>query len=212
MGNYSKLIGARYFKLDGTPDPWDILSPIDVDGHGTHTSSTLAGNVVANASLYGLAWGAARGAVPNARVAAYKVCWVSSGCSDMDILAAFDAAIHDGVNVISISIGGATEDYASDTISVGAFHALKKGIVTVASAGNDGPKWGTVSNHAPWLVTVAASGIDRQFKSKVKTGNGRSVSVSIVVQFSYICCRKIIIVLLKDQDRSRSEPFLPKFR
>lgn len=212
LGNYSKLIGARYFKLDGTPDPWDILSPIDVDGHGTHTSSTLAGNVVANASLYGLAPGAARGAVPNARVAAYKVCWVSSGCSDMDILAAFDAAIHDGVNVISISIGGATEDYASDSISVGAFHALKKGIVTVASAGNDGPKWGTVSNHAPWLVTVAASGIDRQFKSKVKTGNGRSVSVSIVVQFSYICCRKIIIVLLKDQDRSRSEPFLPKFR
>ncbi|GAY42057.1 hypothetical protein CUMW_063980 [Citrus unshiu] len=175
-GCNNKLIGARYFKLDGNPDPWDILSPIDVDGHGTHTSSTLAGNVVANASLYGLARGAARGAVPNARVAAYKVCWVSSGCSDMDILAAFDAAIHDGVNVISISIGGATEDYASDTISVGAFHALKKGIVTVASAGNDGPKWGTVSNHAPWLVTVAASGIDRQFKSKVKTGNGRSVS------------------------------------
>ncbi|XP_022769698.1 subtilisin-like protease SBT4.14 isoform X3 [Durio zibethinus] len=37
-----KIIGAKYFKLDGNPDPDDILSPIDVDGHGTHTSSTLA--------------------------------------------------------------------------------------------------------------------------------------------------------------------------
>ncbi|GFY99604.1 xylem serine peptidase 1 [Actinidia rufa] len=72
-----KLIGARYFKLDGIPDPNDILSPIDVDGHGTHTSSTLAGNQVPNANLYGLAQGTARGAVPSARVAMYKGVGVS---------------------------------------------------------------------------------------------------------------------------------------
>ncbi|KAL5796301.1 hypothetical protein ACOSQ2_001121 [Xanthoceras sorbifolium] len=174
-GCNNKLIGAKYFKLDGNLDPADILSPVDVDGHGTHTSSTLAGSMVANASLYGLAKGTARGAVPSARVAMYKVCWASSGCSDMDILAAFDAAIHDGVDVISISIGGATQDYAADSISVGAFHALRKGIITVASAGNDGPNWGSVANHAPWLVTVAAIGIDREFKSKVELGNGKSV-------------------------------------
>ncbi|KAK3194927.1 hypothetical protein Dsin_026237 [Dipteronia sinensis] len=174
-GCNNKLIGAKYFKLDGNPDPADILSPVDVDGHGTHTSSTLAGNPVANASLYGLAKGTSRGAVPSARVAAYKVCWASSGCSDIDILAAFEAAIHDGVDVISISIGGAAQNYSLDSIAVGAFHAMKKGIITVASAGNDGPSWGSVANHAPWLVTVAASGIDREFKSRVELGNGKSV-------------------------------------
>ncbi|MBA0589602.1 hypothetical protein Gorai_018341, partial [Gossypium raimondii] len=173
---YSKLVGAKYFKLDGNPDPADILSPIDVDGHGTHTSSTLAGNLVHNASLFGLAKGTARGAVPSARIAIYKVCWVSSGCADMDILAAMDDAITDGVDVISISIGGATEDFVTDSISVGAFHALKKGIITVASAGNDGPSLGSLSNNSPWLLTVAATGIDRQFRSAVKLGNGQSFS------------------------------------
>ncbi|GLT51882.1 hypothetical protein SLA2020_252570 [Shorea laevis] len=175
-GCNNKIVGARYFKLDGNPDPADILSPIDVDGHGTHTSSTLAGNEVPNANLYGLAKGTARGAVPSARVAMYKVCWVSTGCSDMDILAALDAAIHDGVDVISISISGGYEEYASDPVSVGAFHALKKGIITVASGGNNGPSFGTVNNHAPWLFTVAASGIDRGFRSTVELGNGKKVA------------------------------------
>ncbi|XP_022859412.1 subtilisin-like protease SBT4.14 [Olea europaea var. sylvestris] len=175
-GCNNKLIGARYFKLDKQHDPNDTLSPIDVDGHGTHTSSTLAGSLVPNASLYGLAKGTARGAVPSARVAMYKVCWVTFGCSDMDILAAFDAAISDGVDIISISIGGLTGRYTSDSIAVGAFHAMRKGILTVASAGNDGPNHGTVSNHAPWIFTVAASGIDRQLSSRVALGNGQMVA------------------------------------
>ncbi|KAK4738708.1 hypothetical protein R3W88_002405 [Solanum pinnatisectum] len=175
-GCNNKLIGARYFKLDKVPDPNDIMSPIDVHGHGTHTSSTLAGSMVPDASLFGLARGTARGAVPSARVAMYKVCWATSGCSDIDILAAFEAAIIDGVDIISISIGGLTGGYTTDVISVGAFHAMRKGILTVASAGNDGPNLNTVANHAPWVLTVAASGIDREFRSKVLLGNGRTVS------------------------------------
>ncbi|XP_022977720.1 subtilisin-like protease SBT4.14 [Cucurbita maxima] len=176
-GCNKKLIGARYFKLDGNTDPADILSPIDVDGHGTHTSSTATGNAVAGASLSGLAKGTARGGVPSARVAMYKVCWASTGCADMDILAAFDAAIHDGVDVISISIGGgAFGNYSDDSISIGAFHAMKKGIITVTSAGNDGPTPGSVVNHAPWIVTVGASAIDRKFISLLELGNGKNIS------------------------------------
>ncbi|KAH6812129.1 xylem serine peptidase 1 [Perilla frutescens var. frutescens] len=174
-GCNKKLIGAKYFKADKQPDPNDILSPIDVDGHGTHTSSTLAGVQVQNANLKGLAKGTARGAVPSARVAMYKVCWASSGCADMDILAAFESAITDGVDIISISIGGITGSYTSDSIAVGSFHAMRKGILTVASAGNDGPGYGTVANHAPWLFTVGASGMDRQFRSRVVLGNGMTV-------------------------------------
>ena len=149
-----------------------------MDGHGTHTSSTLAGNLIPDASLFGLAGGAARGAVPNARVAMYKVCWISSGCSDMDLLAAFEAAIHDGVDVLSISIGGVDANYVSDALAIGAFHTMKKGIITVASGGNDGPSSGSVANHAPWILTVAASGINREFRSKVELGNGKIFSVS----------------------------------
>ncbi|CAL0318315.1 unnamed protein product [Lupinus luteus] len=183
-GCNNKIIGARYFKIDGNPDPSDILSPIDVDGHGTHTASTAGGNPVPNASLFGLAQGTARGAVPSARLAIYKVCWGTNGCADMDILAAFEAAIHDGVDVISISIGGGNANYVQDSIAIGAFHAMRKGIITVASAGNDGPNMATVTNNAPWIVTVAASGIDRDFKSTIELGSGKNVSGAGVSAFN----------------------------
>ncbi|KAL0846005.1 hypothetical protein Bca101_019251 [Brassica carinata] len=172
----NKIIGAKFFKADGDLPNGEVRSPLDIDGHGTHTSSTAAGVLVANASLYGLASGTARGAVPSARVAMYKVCWAKGGCADMDILAGFEAAIHDGVDIISISIGGPIADYSSDSISVGSFHAARKGILTVASAGNDGPSSGSVTNHEPWILTVAASGIDRTFKSQIDLGNGKSIS------------------------------------
>ncbi|KAE8665839.1 xylem serine proteinase 1-like isoform X2 [Hibiscus syriacus] len=115
------------------------------------------------------------GAVPSARIATYKVCWVSLGCADMHILTAMDDAISDGVDVISISIGGETKDFVTDSISVSAFHALKKGIVTVASGGNDGPAWAPCPT-IPMDSYRGATGTDRQFRSAVKLGNGKSFS------------------------------------
>lgn len=154
----------------------DHLTPVDTEGHGTHTASTAAGASVTGASLYGLAKGTARGAVPSARIAAYKVCW-SIGCQDMDMLAAFDAAIADGVDVISVSIGGPARSYFEDSMAIGAFHALKKGIMTACAAGNYGPQASTVQNVAPWIFTAGASSIDRQFETDVKLGNGMTAKV-----------------------------------
>ncbi|KAJ4799204.1 Subtilisin-like protease family protein [Rhynchospora pubera] len=125
-----KLIGARYFnkgyeayvgKLNSS-----YMTPRDNDGHGTHTLSTAGGAFVANASLFGYGTGTAKGGSPKARVAAYKVCWppLNGGeCFDSDILAAFDAAISDGVDVVSMSVGGDPVDYFNDGIAIGSFHA-----------------------------------------------------------------------------------------
>ncbi|CAN1343128.1 Subtilisin-like protease SBT1.7 [Linum perenne] len=128
-----KLIGARFFAR-GVDEIKESRSPRDDDGHGTHTSTTTAGSAVDGASLFGFAAGTARGMATRARVAVYKVCWMG-GCFSSDILAAMDAAIQDGVNVLSMSLGGGTSDYYRDSVAIGAFSAMEKGILVSCSAG-----------------------------------------------------------------------------
>lgn len=159
----------------------------DHEGHGSHTLSTAAGNFVAGANVFGLGNGTAKGGSPKARVAAYKVCWPpinGSECFDADIMAAFDAAIHDGVDVLSVSLGGDPSNYLDDGLSIGAFHAVKNGIVVVCSAGNSGPAAGTVSNVAPWMITVGASTLDREFQAIVQLRNG--LRLKVFFPFTYL--------------------------
>ncbi|KAF8677860.1 hypothetical protein HU200_046415 [Digitaria exilis] len=75
------------------------LSPLDDEGHGSHTGVHRGRPSCQQRQLDGLAAGVARGAVPGARLAIYKVCWNESGCLEVDMLAAFDDAIADGVDV-----------------------------------------------------------------------------------------------------------------
>ncbi|KAJ8528452.1 hypothetical protein K7X08_022144 [Anisodus acutangulus] len=168
----NKIIGAKYYRVNGQFPEGDIQSPRDTEGHGSHTASTAAGRSVSKASLYGLGSGTARGGVPSARIAVYKICW-SDSCYDADILAAFDDAIADGVDIISLSVGGTSPyQYFEDSIAIGAFHAMKNGILTSNSAGNSGPGPQTVTNVSPWSLSVAASTIDRRFVTDVQLGNG----------------------------------------
>ncbi|XP_021894463.1 subtilisin-like protease SBT4.13 [Carica papaya] len=171
----NKLIGARYYTTD---------SARDSVGHGSHTASTAAGNAVKDVRFYGLAQGTATGGVPFSRIAVYKVC-DEGGCNSQAILAAFDDAIADGIDVISISMGPASPtDLIEDPISIGAFHAMANGILTVQSAGNSGPASFSVVSTAPWILTVAASTIDRAFIDKVILGNGETLVGKSINSFS----------------------------
>ncbi|KAH7684213.1 Tripeptidyl-peptidase II protein [Dioscorea alata] len=169
-----KLIGARYFNKGYRAVVGNQRSisdsPRDTEGHGTHTLSTAGGSFVANASIFGYGTGTTKGGSPRARVAAYKVCWPpfhGGECFDADILAAFDMAIHDGVDVLSLSLGGYATDYFNDGLAIGSFHAMQKGISVICSAGNSGPTPASVSNTAPWILTVGASTMDREFPAYV---------------------------------------------
>ncbi|KAI3923108.1 hypothetical protein MKX01_014491 [Papaver californicum] len=168
-----KIIGARYYsqgnEARGPLESRNITffrSARDSDGHGTHVASTVAGSVVNNVSLFGMASGTARGGMPSARLSIYKTCWPL--CEDADNLAAFHDAISDGVDIISISIRSYPGGFFDDPISIGSFHAFKKGILVSTSAGNTGS---ATTKTAPWLLTVAASSIDREFNSNVHLGN-----------------------------------------
>ncbi|CAA6656391.1 unnamed protein product [Spirodela intermedia] len=180
-----KIIGARWYakgyeaefgKLNES-NVFEFLSPRDALGHGTHTSSTAAGSPVENAAVAGLARGLARGGAPNAHLAIYKVCWATGDCSAADILAAFDDAIADGVDVLSVSLGSPPplSSYVDDVLAVGSFHAAARGIAVVSSAGNSGPYAQTVMNTAPWVITVAASTVDRAFPTLITLRNNRTL-------------------------------------
>ncbi|KAL3639038.1 hypothetical protein CASFOL_016945 [Castilleja foliolosa] len=162
-----KIIGARYY--DDPEERGYITTARDYHGHGTHVASIAAGVPVCGASYYGLAKGTARGGSPCSRIAVYNVCG-DDGCFWSGILAAFDDAIADGVDVLSTSFSGVYEDLLIDPAAMGGFHAAEKGIIVVGSAGNSGPLPGTVKNVAPWTLTVGATSIDRDFETNIILG------------------------------------------
>ncbi|WVZ11838.1 hypothetical protein V8G54_016368 [Vigna mungo] len=168
----NKLIGARYFvRAVNARKGADAI--IDEDGHGTHTASTAAGAFVDNAEVLGNAKGTAAGIAPHAHLAIYKVC-LGEECPEGSVLAALDAAVEDGVDVISISLGlGRSHPFFYDTIAIGTFAAMQKGIFVSCSAGNSGPFPGSLVNGAPWILSVGASNIDRSIVATAKLGNGQ---------------------------------------
>lgn len=169
----NKLIGARYFNSTFTSvynlQPGEFVSPRDADNHGTHVASTAAGNENVQATIGGQPATLMTGIAPRARIAAYKACWNSSyvsptgvaerGCFYGDTMAAIDAAVADGVDVINYSIGGSLTDLT--TVAAAAkLRATEAGVFMAVSAGNSGPAVSTVGTPAPWVMSVAASTYD----------------------------------------------------
>ncbi|XP_026430832.1 subtilisin-like protease SBT1.4 [Papaver somniferum] len=178
-----KIIGARAFykgiearighmiDANGT----ESRSPRDTFGHGTHCASTAAGSAVKNAGFRKYAVGEARGIATKARIASYKIGWSTAGIVDSDIVAGMDKAVEDGVDVMSLSFGvqDDTLQYYQNVIAIGAFAAMEKGILVSNAPGNSGPAPNTAVNLAPWMLSVGASTIDREFPADVILGDGQ---------------------------------------
>ncbi|XP_059434613.1 subtilisin-like protease 4 [Corylus avellana] len=164
----NKIIGAKVFhagKKVTAPGPFDD------EGHGTHVASIAAGNFVNDANSFGNARGTAAGIAPHAHLAIYKVCF-NNECAESDLMAGFESAIEEGVDVISISAGGGSHTYYQDYLALGAFQAIQYGILVSCAGGNNGPGRSTVQNEAPWILTVGASTVDRSIRATVKLGSG----------------------------------------
>ncbi|KAM0892231.1 hypothetical protein ACQ4PT_025873 [Festuca glaucescens] len=142
-------------------------------GHGTHVSGTAAGSEVRGASLFGFSRCTARGVAPRARIAMYKAC-NTEACSESSIVAAIDAAVSDGVDVISMSLGrmDGNPAFYDDVVAVAMFGAERRGVFVVLAGGNSGPEASSVGNVAPWMTTVGAATTDRVFPATLKLGNG----------------------------------------
>ena len=182
----NKLIGGAHFTDGYDANQGDDIyagTARDADGHGTHTTSTSAGNPVASAPVFGVDRGPLAGMAPGAWVMEYKVCG-PAGCFSSDSSAAVAQAILDGVDVINYSISGGT-DPSTDPVELAFLDAYAAGVFVAASAGNDGPGASTANHLSPWVTTVAASTQTREFASTLTltaaggdtfTANGASIT------------------------------------
>ena len=190
----NKLIGARYFNATwnqavalGLTRSWSgdyVDSPRDADGHGTHTLSTAGGNENVSVTVSGAQF-TISGVAPRARVAAYKSCYVPAdaqdnpqqgSCFQGDSVAAIEAAVADGVQVINFSISG-SRTRVNDAVETAFAEASFAGVFVSASAGNSNVFPGnasTVAHVSPWIITVGNSTHNRYTVANVVLGSGAS--------------------------------------
>ncbi|MEO5724794.1 MAG: S8 family serine peptidase, partial [Ilumatobacteraceae bacterium] len=168
-----KLVGGQPF-LDTYNSQYSTeiypSSARDSNGHGTHTASTAAGDIVASAPIFGVNRGPISGVAPGAWIIEYKVCGLN-GCFGSDSVAAVQQAILDGVTVINFSIGGGSNPY-TDPVELAFLDAYDAGVLVSASAGNSGPGAATTEHVSPWTITVAASTQRRAFDSTLTVTAG----------------------------------------
>jgi subtilisin family serine protease len=140
--------------------------PTDDDGHGSHTTGTMAGSTVGVAGV--------AGAAGHVRVYVQKVCG-RRGCPTSAIVSAiYAAADYPGLVAMNLSLGGSTESQAEkDAIN---YAVNTKGVLVIASAGNSGS--GTVACPAcdPNAISVAATTWRDERASYSQYGSGLDIS------------------------------------
>ena len=160
-----KLIGV--YDFTGT-------TPEDHNQHGSHTASTVAGNV-GKATLFAPTMTTTRdisGVAPHANLITYKVCITS--CPNASIVMAIDQATADAVDVINFSIGGGSRDPWTDSSALAFLGARDAGVFVAASAGNSGPGAQTIGSpsNSPWVTSVGASTHNRKLANALVSMSG----------------------------------------
>ncbi|WOT05075.1 S8 family serine peptidase [Shewanella youngdeokensis] len=184
-----KLIGIwadEDVLTDYTPDGDDRIG-LDQHGHGSHTASTTAGNVVKNVPIFNAVGDEAEftfdqisGVAPHANIVSYQVCAADDGCwPDLTALAV-EHAIANGVQVLNYSVGGDASDPWQDIDSLAFLAAREAGIHVATSAGNSGPDPETIGSpgNAPWITTVAAYTHDRSYSPKEVSFTGGDTTLA----------------------------------
>lgn len=131
------FVGDAYNADDANPIIAPDKYPDDCAGHGTH----VAGIVGAHGLVTGVA--------PNVLFGAYRVFGCSGSTSDDIMIAAMERALADGMQVINMSIGASFGWPQWPTAAAGT-RLVNKGVVVVASIGNDGTS-GIYAASAPGL-------------------------------------------------------------
>ncbi|WP_051330871.1 S8 family peptidase [Aneurinibacillus terranovensis] len=136
----------------------------DDNGHGTHIAGTIA-SANARAGLFGVA--------PLASLYGIKVMDHNGSGRVSDTIKGIEWAIDNKIQVLNMSLGSSKYSQAFEQATRMAF---QRGVIMVASAGNEGKRDRIVNNidypaRFPWVISVGA--VDRNMKraSFSSTGN-----------------------------------------
>lgn len=162
----AKVIVARAFPGPGAGAAGKL--PVDPDSsfHGTHVAGIAAGVAGTTAPaggdhprVTGLS-----GVAPRAFLGNYRVFTVPTPIGHVantpEIIAAFEAAVEDGMDIVNFSGGGPQIDPRSDALVAAVRSLAAAGVVPVIAAGNDRDEFGLGSvgspGTAPDAIAVAA--------------------------------------------------------
>lgn len=207
IGVYSYKKITDSYKADEFQDPskpWYepniVIRPAfgeDYNGHGSHTASTAAGNVLMDVPLQGNSgaqgdgvntgfnFAKISGVAPHANIVAFQVCWPGgsgdpwAGCPGDVLVQAIEDAVQAGVDVINFSIGGSEDSPWESPLEQAFLAANAAGINVAVAAGNSGTDgngevMGYADHSSPWLMNVAAATHGRHIDITGKTLTGFS--------------------------------------
>ena len=156
-----KVIVAKFFQsaADARDANVDLghRTAQDLVGHGSHSAGVAAGSRV-DLSGSGRRTITVSGVAPKAWIGNYRV--FAPRAFDDNIIAAIEAAVQDGMDIINMSFGGdPIGDPLRDPIIRATQNAIAAGVVATISAGNSGPDASTVGypGAAPDAITVGAA-------------------------------------------------------
>ncbi len=158
-----KVIVARSFVGAGADDRTRLAVDPRVSFHGTHVAGIAAGNAATTAPAgrdHPLTTGL-QGVAPRAQIGNYRVFNVPTPIGHVgntaEIIAAFESAVRDGMDVINFSGGGPQTDPQTDALVEAVRNVAAAGLVPVISAGNDRDQYGLGSAGSPGASPEAIS-------------------------------------------------------
>src|SRR6266699_1414872 len=148
----NKVIVAKMFCTQAICVAFDAQAKQD---HGSHVSGIAAGVANTCAPFVGCTLS---GIAPKAFLGAYNVFPGNvTDASSIDIAAAVNAAVADGMDVLNLSLGGGP--VPNDPLVTAVNNAVDAGVIVAIAAGNAGPGSGTVESPgiAEKVITVGTS-------------------------------------------------------